>query len=798
MRLIDTQWVFYSEAAVPWWGLMVVAIACIAMAIRWARIEVTRASLAARILPLTITLLLLLTAWLVYRPVLIRVSTWEHDGKRLAYLDTSDSMNEPFAGTGDVTAALDLLTIHSPVLVKERPSEAIQLRNGLALIIDSATQQQAALASVHEQLAQGVPLAESAAATQNKYGEWVSETKSRLRTLLGGAQLMAQTLPPQQAVPAAESMQLLASLSIVTENLRDGIGDLTPAFMQSVLAPLEMLLSIADDTNTAMLTLQSLSDAAFLATHEATLKPRIAEVCALSRSQVARDTIRAMRLEPVTLTKGQGPPAASNQTDLYGDLALLLDQHEGEVLSGLYVFSDGGHNGRSPATVLDDIRKAKIPTISVGTGSLMPGVVDLAILDWECRRIAFAGKDFTLKVLVKTAVGIPSPFRLTLSSNNLDLVSEECVATGKATHVVTLRAKAPKAGRHPMRLTLAAASDAIKRNNTVAFTLDTVERAPQAFIVGAFADWDTAYLTMAAQRNGIVLRQTYVSDSPRRGEAIDAVPNSAKSWSKYGTIVLKGKPFGSFSDTDANDLHQFVTQTGGSLLIFVDTHSYYDVLAQQFGWTFAANPLADAYVRMPLTAIHEPMLRLGVDGPQSAQILAALPPANHATRVPPQDAVLLTNQGGEPVLSVGSYGKGHVFLLGLRGLFAQRDFAQATRVDRLLTQLLAQAALPPSPGAQAASAMPATDRTINPGMEELFSEFNEPFMINLAKSTHGRYLPVAEAAAEVNTNAPLTPVTWRDSTAKRYPLADHWLLIAAITLIATIHWTLRKLAGLAI
>jgi len=83
----------------------------------------------------------------------------------------------------------------------------------------------------------------------------------------------------------------------------------------------------------------------------------------------------------------------------------------------------------------------------------------------------------------------------------------------------------------------------------------------------------------------------------------------------------------------------------------------------------------------------------------------------------------------------------------------------------------------------------------NPGMEDVAYEFNEPFLQQLAEQTNGRYLHMT-AAAETLKN--MRPETWNSSTADRLPLARHWTLLVAVAVMGTLHWLFRKLAGLAI
>jgi len=83
----------------------------------------------------------------------------------------------------------------------------------------------------------------------------------------------------------------------------------------------------------------------------------------------------------------------------------------------------------------------------------------------------------------------------------------------------------------------------------------------------------------------------------------------------------------------------------------------------------------------------------------------------------------------------------------------------------------------------------------NPGMEEIYYEFNESFLSDFAKEAGGRYVPLPAAPNELRS---LHPATWHSSTAVRYPLADHWVLMCLIAVLGALHWSLRKISGLPI
>ncbi|MDP6354801.1 MAG: hypothetical protein QF473_06870 [Planctomycetota bacterium] len=81
----------------------------------------------------------------------------------------------------------------------------------------------------------------------------------------------------------------------------------------------------------------------------------------------------------------------------------------------------------------------------------------------------------------------------------------------------------------------------------------------------------------------------------------------------------------------------------------------------------------------------------------------------------------------------------------------------------------------------------------NPGLEQIDFEFNEKFLSDFAEASGGQYLSFRQASTKLNS---IRPEAWHRSTAERYPLADHWLLLCLIAVTGTLHWSLRKISGL--
>jgi hypothetical protein len=258
-------------------------------------------------------------------------------------------------------------------------------------------------------------------------------------------------------------------------------------------------------------------------------------------------------------------------------------------------------------------------------------------------------------------------------------------------------------------------------------------------------------------------------------------------------------------------------------------------------------------VALPPEAAHLPGVRVGGDGPASAARFARLHPARSTHPVPAQRMVLLENEHGTPVLSVGFRGRGKVMHWGLRGLDQMGAERRSRTVGRLLRQMLAEAVRPLMPQGEAGAVYPAlaatgrenvllttaqanafrvgTEKELraasgpahrwarwrpgapgmhrvragegqwtapaadNPGREQVHFEFQPQVLRAFAERAEGRHLRLREAAEGLSD---LERESWRRRTATRYPLADSVWLLLAIAAVGALHWILRKWAGLAI
>lgn len=284
---------------------------------------------------------------------------------------------------------------------------------------------------------------------------------------------------------------------------------------------------------------------------------------------------------------------------------------------------------------------------------------------------------------------------------------------------------------------------------------------------------------------------------------------------------------------------------------------YLATLATAFGWHASAAPVQrDQTLALVADAAHLPLLRVGADGAESDRLIRAFHPAASIRPVPAQHLPLVrcAEDDATLALSLGFYGRGKVLICGLSGLHRLAEYEQAEVLARLLTQGMADTAVPLAPDPETPLAvypdpplcrrpaflistvgtgtgphvtstdvctplagisnrvarwLPATcgpteladgeirvDAMVvdNPGLEQMFYAYDETMLTSLTQAAGGECLSL-EAAAEILARRPVE--RWQGESTQSYAPARHWLLPALLVLVGTLHWVLRKLSGLA-
>ena len=852
MKHVDTRWLLYGEAHIPLWLLVLALAAAIYVSWRWLNAERYRPNLAGRLLPYTWGALLIMVVWFIWQPVLVRIDNWEYNEERLVFLDRSESMSRKLCGES-LTETLNALRFWLTSLPGDRNISARELTDFLEKVVAAGAKIRKEMEKFYEDMEQHVPSGDGLREMTGRYGNWAGMIRGELPQKTDAAQTAINTQAAETGGDATTNfVRAVRQLEEAMTRLPSSLNDPLEKNMPALLPVVDAFLNAAEPVISLSRPFQAALDKRYYAANENTLKPLLEKWSGKTRFDAARHILSS--LKDVEVIEGKDP----EETDLYGAIDQLLARQEDREVSDLIVLSDGGHNTFQTSETPARLPRMGIRLTTVGVG--WPGEdIDLAILDWEVAPVISTREKAVIRVLLKTPEKMSLPFNLIVTAQDQEIHNASFVTSGLAEEQFEISFRLPKEGRQVLTLRINI-KDANEENNRVTFAVTAIKGMPEIFLLGDLPDWDTEYIYLSMLRGGLKSRQLFhgYGETPLpRGRLSRAVPANLTEWSKYGAVVLKGAPFKGVLPKDVETLHQYVVEKGGTILIVAGPQEdWLQALAARFGWTGKSEPLADGSVVLNRKARYLPPVRVGVDAVQSARLIGSLGMCGKAYRVPPQQIVILENRREEPVMSLGFYGRGKVYILGLTGLYKISEFDKATLLGRLLAQVLADACTPLFPAKETGivsypclmvpgyenfliSLIPdaaqvsvgakeeavilhdgATNRwgvyvpptagryevkagqvkeemlaVINPGMEQIQYEFNETFLKSLAEQAKGRYLALDEAAAELSGDR---PKTWKRCTTRRYPLAEHWSLMAVIAFFGTLHWVLRKLAGLAI
>lgn len=852
MKHVDTRWLLYGESHIALWLLVLALAAAVYVSWRWLKAERYRSNLAGRLLPFTWGVLLTMVVWFIWQPVLVRIDDWEYNEARLVFLDRSESMSRKLCGDS-LTETLNALRFWLTKLPGDRNIAARELTAFLKKVATDGVKIRKEMENIYEDLEQHVPSGDALREMTGRYGKWAGLIRGELPQKTDAVQTAINTQAAETGGDATTNfVRAVRQLEEAMTRLPAALNDPLEKNLPVLLPVVDALLNAAEPVISSSYPFQAAVDKRYFAANENTLKPLLEKWSGKTRLDAARHILSSLR--DVEAIEGKDP----EETDLYGAIDQLLARQEDREVSDLIVLSDGGHNTVQTSETPAQFPRMGIRLTTAGVGWPAENI-DMAILDWEVAPVISTKEKAVIRVLLKTPEKIELPFNLIVTAQDQELLNESFVTSGLAEEPFKISFRLPKEGRQVLTLRLNI-EDASAENNRVTFAVTAIKGMPEIFLLGDLPDWDTEYIYLSMLRGGLKSCQLFhgYGETPLpRGKLSGAVPANLTEWSKYGAVVLKGAPFKGILPKDADTLYQYVVEKGGTLLIVAGPQEdWLQALAAKFGWTGKSEPLADGSVVLNRKARHLPLVRVGVDAVQSARLIGSLGVCGKAYRVPPQQIVILENRREEPVMSLGFYGRGKVYILGLTGLYKISEFDKATLLGRLLAQVLADAWTPLFPaketgivsypglmapgyenflissipdvtqvvvGAKAEAVtlnggtanrwglyVPPTagqyevkagqvkeemSAVINPGMEQIQYEFNEPFLKSLAVQAKGRYLTLDEAIPELSGDL---PQTWKQSTTRHYPLAEHWSLMAVIAFFGTLHWVLRKLAGLAI
>ena len=326
---------------------------------------------------------------------------------------------------------------------------------------------------------------------------------------------------------------------------------------------------------------------------------------------------------------------------------------------------------------------------------------DLAIVDCDVPRLILNGKKTTARLTLKAAVPPGSSCVVKALAGEGEIGALEFTSSNKKEPSILLDLTLNQVGNQVIRFSVESSiDDANPANNSISVPVFVLPSKPHVLIITPFMRWDMIYLSKALESlpcrvDWIVSRgnKRKIARGPGKGK----IPRDIQPMRKYDLIVLDGTPFKGFTQSDAALLAEFIRREGRALLLSSQhategRNTYLTALAKALNIDSAiqhkksASPLRPG-LKMPARAPFIPPVMLSHDAGLSRTTWASLSPPRIQVPVPRQLIQLLENAEGETLLSLGFYGKGKVYIVGIGDMFRTREWSGAEHADRFLRSL---------------------------------------------------------------------------------------------------------------
>ncbi|MBU4211200.1 MAG: hypothetical protein KKD33_01300 [Verrucomicrobia bacterium] len=623
----------------------------------------------------------------------------------------------------DAYETTDLLDIVTSLGLQDNTSRMALPLQVHARLFESRAQLQRArqtMQTAYDQLSQGLPLGAA-------FSRLVEEERQRAAGFLG-------TLPKDlQQITALETNAVLqtaaASNQLAASQAIANLLRVASAFLEALpgdshqLPPSEQIMVIlrqyaeqlraCDQAMPALLILQQRCDQTVWQKLPDEKRKGIADVAKLSRFELARrltqrlsastdlaqnHSLRLAGWEPLD------PANAASETDLFDSIDTAITASAKERLSALVLVTDGCQNLPERPDVMRRLSACKTPLILAGVGRITTEP-DVAILDYSCPRLVLAQKKGNLKVVLKTCVPAGTPIKVDIQADGQSLAEQNVQADGNNRLNLDLEFRVPSEIKTPAVLTARTeAADAFPDNNSVRIGMHILQRPIPALVIARAPRWDLVYLLRALAREPCAVRKVFwgtAKQTPATEKQENLpLPGGLTQLQPYRLVILDGESWPGMSTQSVAIFKDFVIKEGGSLLILTDEQglSIAPLLSGLLGDAPApAITVIPASRPNHLQPTHAarllPVISLSADGARSMGMWREFPSPAHVHAVNSQTLPLLV-YGTTPCLSLGFYGRGRIYQLGIGDLFRMREWNSGAALNRFLASLLEDSLAP--------------------------------------------------------------------------------------------------------
>ncbi|MCC5849097.1 MAG: hypothetical protein JJU29_13505 [Verrucomicrobia bacterium] len=417
-------------------------------------------------------------------------------------------------------------------------------------------------------------------------------------------------------------------------------------------------------------------------------------------------------IEPLEFSVLSGQEPVRGHTRL-GSVMTRVFQHLGdEPITAMGVISDGQINAGRPLSAVREVaRDRNVPLFALGIGSeSQPD--DIAIQSVHTPETAFQDDRIPARVVVRRHGFEDRPIPLTVRRGD-KVVHEEILEPGDESRVtVDLMFTEDEAGDHHYVVeTPALEGEILDINNRHSFHVRVLEDRIRTLLVDETPRWETRYLRMMLHRDNRVDVDTVIISSLEDGQlqrGSGLWPESREDLFAYQTVILGDVDPDHFSAEELEDLHDFVTENGGTLILIAGEHHLplrYTGLPPARVFPVERDPTApqpevprrgEGSIERPLRLTPagrvDAITGISGDPDLNPRLWEKLPGMNRVEpglrAFPAADVLVETADTGEPVLVRGFAGAGRVLFSGTDSFWRWRDRTRWHYHHRLWSQII--------------------------------------------------------------------------------------------------------------
>ncbi len=352
-------------------------------------------------------------------------------------------------------------------------------------------------------------------------------------------------------------------------------------------------------------------------------------------------------------------PVEEQSTDLAAALESLLTAGDEERLAGVLLFTEGRHNVARPLDPLvTQLAKRSVPVSSAVLGGRRPPK-DAAIADLDAPETVYARDRMVVMVDLKLDALKDEKVRVTLYDGDRKADEQTLTVPAESWRTRLELADEPNSvGEHAYRVKVEEVEgEVLDGNNTASLSVRVTRDRTKVLLIDHRPRWEFRYLkNLFADRDktvklqyvllepdhvaGRLERRKIPASASRPLEQVEAtaLPESEEEWLKFDVVILGDVPPASLEKEDAEALHKFVTERGGTLVVIAGPsympHAYEEtLLAEVLPVSFEPSTQAvfqapEPQYRLAMTPAgrEDVILRQKVDPAENREVWNALPP----------------------------------------------------------------------------------------------------------------------------------------------------------------------------